>query len=81
MANYTYSLPDDMLTKLNELAQTLKVPKNKIIEHALKTYLTEVERQLYIRSFKQLAGDEDVLKIAEEGVGDFVKILEDLQSI
>lgn len=77
MANYTSSLPDSVLSKLNELAQTLKVPKNQIIERALNKYLTEVERQLYIRSFKQLAGDEDMLKLAEEGMGDYLMVLEE----
>jgi predicted transcriptional regulator len=66
-----------VLTKLNELAQTLKVPKNQIIERALNKYLTEVERQLYIRSFKQLAGDEDLLKLAEDGMGDYLKVFEE----
>jgi predicted transcriptional regulator len=77
MANYTSSLPDSVLSKLNDLAQTLRVPKNQIIERALNKYLTEVERQLYIRSFKQLAGDEDMLKLAEEGMGDYLSVLED----
>jgi predicted transcriptional regulator len=58
MANYTSSLPDSVLSKLNEMAQTLRVPKNQIIERALNKYLTEVERQLYIRSFKHIEGDE-----------------------
>jgi predicted transcriptional regulator len=77
MANYTSSLPDSVLSRLNELAQTLKVPKNQIIERALNKYLTEVEKQLYIRSFKQLAGDEDMLKLAEEGMDDYLRILEE----
>lgn len=77
MANYTSSLPDSVLSKLNEVAQTLKVPKNQIIERALNKYLTEVERQLYIRSFKQLAGDEDLLKLAEEGMDEYFMALEE----
>lgn len=77
MANYTSSLPDSVLSKLNEVAQTLRVPKNQIIERALNKYLTEVERQLYIRSFKQLAGDEDMLKLAEEGMDGYLMVLEE----
>ena len=77
MANYTSSLPDSVLSKLNEVAKTLRVPKNQIIERALNKYLTEVERQLYIRSFKQLAGDEDMLKLAEEGMEGYLMVLED----
>ncbi|MCB9310088.1 MAG: ribbon-helix-helix domain-containing protein [Lewinellaceae bacterium] len=77
MANYISSLPDSVLSKLNEVAQTLRVPKNKIIERALIKYLTEVERQLYIRSFRQLAGDEDMLKLVEEGMDEYWRVLED----
>ena len=77
MANYTSSLPDSLLTQLSEMAQKLKVPKNQIIERALNKYLSEVERQLYIRSFKQLSGDKDILTIAEEGMEEYVMALDE----
>ncbi|MBP6236439.1 MAG: ribbon-helix-helix protein, CopG family [Saprospiraceae bacterium] len=77
MANYTSSLPDSLLTQLSEMAQKLKVPKNQIIERALNKYLTEVERQLYIRSFKQLSGDKDILSMAEEGMEDYLMNLDE----
>ena len=77
MANYTSSLPDSLLTQLSEMAQKLKVPKNQIIERALNKYLTEVERQLYIRSFKQLSGDIDILAMAVEGMEDYVMALDE----
>ena len=77
MANYTSSLPDSLLTQLSEMAQKLKVPKNQIIERALNKYLSEVERQLYIRSFKQLSGDKDILSMAEEGMEDYVMNLDE----
>jgi predicted transcriptional regulator len=77
MANYTSSLPDHVLFKLKEIAQKLNVPKNQIIERALEKYLTEVERQLYIRSFKQISADNDILAIAEEGMEDYITALED----
>lgn len=77
MANYTSSLPDSLLHQLSEMAQKLRVPKNKIIERALDKYLTEVERQMYIRSFKQVAGDEDILAMAEAGMDDYIATLDD----
>ncbi|MBK7808602.1 MAG: ribbon-helix-helix protein, CopG family [Saprospiraceae bacterium] len=77
MANYTSSLPDSLLTQLSEMAQKLKVPKNQIIERALNKYLSEVERQLYIRSFKQLSGDKDILSMAEEGMEDYLMNLDE----
>lgn len=77
MANYTSSLPDSLLTQLSEMAQKLKVPKNQIIERALNKYLSEVERQLYIRSFKQLSGGKDILSMAEEGMEDYLMNLDE----
>ena len=77
MTNYTSSLPESLLTQLNEMAQKLKVPKNQIIERALNKYLTEIERQMYIRSFKEIAGDEDMLAMAEEGMEDYITALDE----
>ena len=76
MTNYTSSLPESLLTQLNEMAQKLKVPKNQIIERALNKYLTEIERQMYIRSFKEIAGDKDMLATAEEGMEDYITALD-----
>jgi ribosomal protein L10 len=75
MGNYTSSLPDDTLVKLNDLALTLKVPKNRIIERALEKYMKEIDRQLYIKSFKMLKGDKDLFDLAEEGMGEYKNIL------
>jgi len=36
MTTFTSSLPDELLKRLNEKAEKLAVPKNKIIEKALK---------------------------------------------
>ncbi|MBK9736528.1 MAG: ribbon-helix-helix protein, CopG family [Saprospiraceae bacterium] len=77
MANYTSSLPDSVLSKLSEMAQKLKVPKNQIIERAVDKYLTEIERQMYIRAFKQISGDKDILAMAEEGMEEYVTALDD----
>lgn len=65
---FTSTLPEDVIANLNKLSETLKVPKNKIIERALSRYIWQIERQMYIRSYKQLAGDADILSIAEEGM-------------
>jgi predicted transcriptional regulator len=77
MPNYTSSLPTSLLTQLNEMAHKLNVPKNQIIERALNKYLNEVDQQLYIRSFKLIAGDKDILTIAEEGMEDYLNALDD----
>lgn len=71
MITFTSTLPDEIIAKLNKLAETLKVPKNKIIERALTRYIEEIERQMFIRSYQQLADDPDLLNLAEESLEDY----------
>ncbi|WP_303918825.1 CopG family transcriptional regulator [Draconibacterium sediminis] len=75
MATFTSTLPDDILLRLNEMAQKLSMPKNKIIEKALQIYLDQLNRAEYIKSYKQATLDEDILEIAEEGMEDYLKQL------
>lgn len=76
MATFTSSLPDDLLQLLNEKAVAMSMPKNKLIENALRLYLQHLERAEYARSYKRAADDDDVLTIAEEGMSDFLKQFE-----
>ncbi|MFW5773713.1 MAG: hypothetical protein ACOCWD_03440, partial [Tangfeifania sp.] len=65
------------LKRLNEKAEKLAVPKNKIIEKALKIYLDQLNRAEYIKSYKQAGNDAEIMKIAEEGMADYFKQLEE----
>jgi predicted transcriptional regulator len=76
MATFTSSLPDGLLQQLEEKAKELSLPKNKLIEQALSLYLDHLNRAAYIRSYKQMAKDADLLAIAEEGMTDYFKQLE-----
>lgn len=75
MATFTSTLPDDILARLNEMAQKLALPKNKIIEKALLIYLDQLSRAEYIKSYKKAESDENILEIAEEGMEDYLKQL------
>jgi predicted transcriptional regulator len=77
MTTFTSTLPDDLLIRLNEMAKKLSMPKNKIIEKALRIYLDQLIRAEYIRSYKQAGQDENVLHIAEEGMEDYLKQFDD----
>lgn len=77
MTTFTSTLPDDLLALLNEKAQSLSMPKNKLIEKALRIYLDQLNRAEFVRSYKQLAQDPDILSIAEEGMIDYCKGLEE----
>ena len=76
MTTITTSLPDDVLDLLREQAARLSVPKNKIIEKALRIYLDQLNRAEYVRSYKKAGEDVDIMNIAEEGMADYLKQLE-----
>lgn len=75
MATFTSSLPDSLLKMLSEKAEKLSVPKNKLIENALRLYLEHLERAEYIKSYKRAAQDIDIMLLAEEGMEDYLKSL------
>lgn len=76
MATFTSSLPDDLLQLLAKKAKELNLPKNKIIENALTIYLDQLNRAAYVKSYRNMAKDEDVMAIAEEGMEDYMQQLD-----
>lgn len=75
MTTFTSSLPDNLLKQLAEAAKELKLPKNKIIEKALNIYLEQLDRAAYAKSYKRMSNDPDMLLMAEEGMTDYLKTL------
>ncbi len=75
MTTFTSTLPDDLLKELSEAAQNLSLPKNKLIEKALRLYLEQLNKAAYIKSYKQMADDTDILVMAEEGMAEYAKQL------
>ncbi|MEO6884538.1 MAG: CopG family transcriptional regulator [Bacteroidia bacterium] len=71
MTTFTSTLPNSLLELLNKKAKELNMPKNKLIEKALQIYLTQLNKAEYIRSYKQMAEDKDILQLAEEGMNDY----------
>ncbi|KAA3645618.1 MAG: ribbon-helix-helix domain-containing protein [Bacteroidetes bacterium] len=77
MTTFTSSLPDELLAQLSEAAAKLSIPKNKIIEKALSTYLEQLKRIEYINSFKKAYKNEDTLTLAAEGMAAYLQQIED----
>jgi predicted transcriptional regulator len=77
MLTFTSTIPDDLSRQLNEKARALSLPKNKLIENALRLYIEHLERAEYVRSYKQASGDKEILAMAEEGMADYLKQLEE----
>lgn len=79
MITFTSSLPETTMQRLSDMAKKIKVPKNEIINRSLIKYLEAIERQMYIDSFKNLAGDTELLDMAEEGIEDYYMHLVDYE--
>jgi hypothetical protein len=77
MSTFTSSLPDDLLQLLADKAKELSVPKNTLIEKALRIYLEQLNRAAYVKSYKQMAADIDTMLIAEEGMSDYLTQLDE----
>ena len=77
MSTFTSSLPEDLLQALALKAKELSVPKNTLIERALRIYLEQLNRAAYLKSYKQMASDTDLQMLAEEGMADFLSQLEE----
>lgn len=77
MSTFTSTLPDELLAELSEQAKKLKVPKNRLLEKALSTYLNHLKRLEYIRSYQQALKDENLIAMAEEGMAEYLKQLSD----
>jgi predicted transcriptional regulator len=76
MATFTSTLSDHLLQQLAEKAKALSVPKNKLIETALRLYLEHLEKAEYVKSYKLASEDADTLLLAEEGMEEYFKQLE-----
>lgn len=76
MTTFTSTLPDDLILLLSEKAKQLAMPKNKLIEQALRIYLDQLSRAAYVKSYRKLADDKDIILIAEEGMEDYLKQLD-----
>jgi len=73
----TTSLPDEIVNLLSRYAKKFNVPKNKILEEALKLYFDKLKRAEYTRSFRKAAADQEMHDLAEEGLADYLKILDE----
>jgi hypothetical protein len=72
MATFTSTLPEPLWEQLNLKASELGLPKNKLLETALRLYLDHLNKASYIKSYKKMAADTDLLSIAEEGMEDYL---------
>ena len=73
---FTSTLPAKILKDLNYHSLQLKTKKNKIIENALRKYFEEKRKEEFIQSFKRARNDDEMISMAEEGIEDYLKLLD-----
>ncbi len=76
---YTSSLPSIVMEELQEYANRNNQKKNKIIEEAITVFLNEKRKKEYADSFKKMKNDPEQKFLAEAGLGDFLKMIEDYE--
>jgi hypothetical protein len=73
MTTFTSTLPEDLFASLSKMASRLSLPKNKIIEMALRIYLDQLVKAEYVKSYKRAIDDANILEMAEEGMADYFR--------
>lgn len=76
---YTSSLSLTVMEDLKEYATRNNQKKNKIIEEAIIVFLNEKRKKEYVDSFKKMKNDPEQKFLAEAGLGDFLKMIEDYE--
>lgn len=74
---FTSSLPLRLLSRLEDYSTKFSIPKNKILENALIRYFEQIKKAEYAHSFKRAQDDNEISMMAEEGLEDYLKILEE----
>lgn len=73
---FTSSLPAELLELLEQYAGKFNVPKNRILEQALRSYFERLKKAEYVKSFRKAAGDKEMASMAEEGIEEYLRILD-----
>lgn len=76
---YTSSLPITVMEEVAKYARKKEVSKNKVIEIALKKLFEEELKKELEETFKLASQDEELVEMAEEGLGEYVEQLKELE--
>ena len=77
---YTSSLPAMIMNELSEYAEKHQIKKNEIIKDAITTFLKEKRKQEYASSFQRMKGDNEQHQLAEAGLGDFKRVIDEYEN-
>ena len=77
---YTSSLPSLVMDELIEYATRNNKKKNEIIAEALSVYLKEKRKDEYAESFRKMKNDPEQKWLAEAGMGDYLRMIEEYEN-
>lgn len=77
---YTSSLPSLVMEGLTEYAIKNNKKKNEIITEALSAFLKEKRKTDYAVSFSKMKNDPEQKLLAEAGMGDYLKLIEEYEN-
>lgn len=76
---YTSTLPSMVMQEVTEYAKKKKVSKNKVIEIALRNLFEEELKKELEETFKIASNDQELLQMAEQGLGEYLEQLKELE--
>lgn len=78
--SYAIELPEDLAAELEIYAKEAGKKHGDVIEDVIADFLTERIKKGLADSFKRLKDDPEQMFLAEAGLGDFVKMMEDYEN-
>ncbi len=79
-AVFTSTISQDLLDWLRGYSKNTKKTKRAILEEAIKEYQIKIKKQKMKEDFIRASQDPEMLQIAEEGMGDYLKIIEQFEN-
>lgn len=77
---YTSTLPSIVMEELTEYSARNNKKKNEVIAEALSAFLKEKRKTEYANSFQKMKNDPEQKSLAETGIGDFLKMIEEYEN-
>ncbi len=76
---FTNNMSSDLMRWIREYSANHKLTRRAVLEKALTEFRKTVRRKEYADSFKKASLDPDMTSMVEEGLGDHLKQLLDLE--
>lgn len=72
---FTSTFSPQLMAWVDTEAQKKKQTRRAVLEDAVKTYRHQLMSEKLRKDFERVAGDPEILKLAEMGVADYARVL------